>query len=727
MKTDLLVVLMSVVVLAGCQENQLADGLPAEGDITCTTCHGESEDPAPPTDVSGNSDSNEIGVGAHRKHLRDGVSRRAIECQECHLVPETVDQDSHVDPLPAEMTWGPLASSGGLEPLWDHEGARCSNTYCHGASLSGGATSEPIWTRVDGTQAECDSCHGNPPPTPHTSWTECNACHPDTVLSNGQIDLAGGHHIDGVKDAPVDLCTACHGSDDDPTPPLSVNGSSDTADPGVGAHREHLGISDWHLEIQCDECHVVPADAGDTGHLDTALPAELIWGPLALADGAEASYDRSSNTCSNYCHGSTLEPGGTLTRPEWTRVDGTQSECGTCHGLPPGGGHVVRQDCETCHGMVVDADQNVIEPNLHVDGVVDVVELACDTCHGSDEDPAPPLDTQGNQATSLSGVGAHREHLGLSGWHKEIQCDECHLVPQEVDDPGHRDTVLPAELTWGGLATADNTTPVYDSSDNSCGSVYCHGATLEPGGSVTRPVWTQVDGSQAQCGSCHSLPPGGNHVLWSDCQLCHGMTVDAGQNIIAPDRHIDGSVDVSIPACDACHGSDGNPAPPLDTQGNSSTTARGVGAHREHLGPSNWHQEIQCSECHLIPTLLADPGHLDSLLPAELSWGPLATDDGAQPIFDETTTSCSQVYCHGETLHGTGSNRQPDWTRVNQGEVVCGSCHELPPGPPHSQQTDCTTCHECVVDDNQNIRPENAHLHINGRKNFEQLGSCPPP
>jgi len=122
-----------------------------------------------------------------------------------------------------------------------------------------------------------------------------------------------------------------------------------------------------------------------------------------------------------------------------------------------------------------------------------------------------------------------------------------------------------------------------------------------------------------------------------------------------------------------------------------------------------------------------DTGHLDSSLPAELSWGPLASDDGAQPIFDEASTTCSQVYCHGATLNGTGSNRQPDWTMVDGTQAQCGSCHTLPPGPPHPQQSDCTTCHECVVDSNQNIRPENAHLHINGRRNFEHLGSCPPP
>jgi hypothetical protein len=68
-----------------------------------------------------------------------------------------------------------------------------------------------------------------------------------------------------------------------------------------------------------------------------------------------------------------LEPGGTNTEPVWTTVDGTQTACGTCHGLPPDGIHPPASfpaDCTTCHGNI-DATGTFIDPASHIDGVVD--------------------------------------------------------------------------------------------------------------------------------------------------------------------------------------------------------------------------------------------------------------------------------------------------------------------------------------------------------------------
>ena len=67
------------------------------------------------------------------------------------------------------------------------------------------------------------------------------------------------------------------------------------------------------------------------GHIDHPLPAYVIFGNLA---GSTATWNGS--TCSNvYCHGATLaNGGGTATKPLWTVVNGSQSQCGSCHGLP---------------------------------------------------------------------------------------------------------------------------------------------------------------------------------------------------------------------------------------------------------------------------------------------------------------------------------------------------------------------------------------------------------
>ncbi len=102
----------------------------------------------------------------------------------------------------------------------------------------------------------------------------------------------------------------------------------------------------------------------------------------------------------------------------------------------------------------------------------------------------------------MSSVGAHREHLATSNWHKAVTCEDCHLRPSLVDDPDHIDTDLPVELTYGGLATANGAVPSFNG-DN-C-SNYCHGQTLIAGGGNTTPSWTTVDNTQDACGTCLEL------------------------------------------------------------------------------------------------------------------------------------------------------------------------------------------------------------------------------
>ena len=82
-------------------------------------------------------------------------------------------------------------------------------------------------------------------------------------------------------------CTSCHGSGGYSAPPVDTRLETDTTEPGVGAHRAHVEAADWHAVIPCDECHQVPFSLDDPGHVDTALPAELVWGDLAAADGAD--------------------------------------------------------------------------------------------------------------------------------------------------------------------------------------------------------------------------------------------------------------------------------------------------------------------------------------------------------------------------------------------------------------------------------------------------------
>lgn len=545
----------------------------------------------------------------------------------------------------------------------------------------------------------------------------------DIGLDPGPTDLAdtGDAATDSLGDAAgetqplTDDCSACHGDPDSAAPPLSVSGMSATSVRGVGAHREHLVEADWHRDVTCEACHQVPTFTRQPGHIDTPLPAEVIWGLLATADRADPLWD--GQRCAGvYCHGATLEAQGSLVEPDWTTVDGTQAECGTCHALPPDLPHPVSSDCAGCH-PTLDESLLFVDPDRHIDGVLDVSELRCDSCHGSDGDPSPPVDLDLDTETSERGVGAHRSHLGPSDWHATLACTECHQVPTAVDDPGHDDTPPPAELTWGELAAADHTDPSFDG--ERCADVYCHGATLADG-TNTAPAWTVVDGTQAECGTCHGVPPGApGHPLVDevspDCSVCHPYD---GLVPLDPATHIDGVVDAIRLDCDSCHGGDGNAAPPVDLDGDVDRAAFGVGAHRDHLGVSDWHATVGCDECHQVPAELDAPGHRDSPPPAELIWGDLATAQRSLPQLEGSR--CTDVYCHGATLTG-GALTEPDWTGTSQ--TFCGSCHGLPPDPPDHPVVSGGSCGGCHLF--RGFAPINPEMHINGEVDvFVSCDSC---
>jgi predicted CxxxxCH...CXXCH cytochrome family protein len=546
----------------------------------------------------------------------------------------------------------------------------------------------------------------------------------DLVDAGGAIDAgtpatdAGPTVVDSGVVVPAG-CILCHGDETSMAPPFNLDGLSETTLRGVGAHRSHLGASTWHNEVVCQDCHIVPATRSAVGHMDTALPAELTWSALATADSAAPAFDGVS--CAGvYCHGPTLQPGGSNTTPTWTTVDGTQAACGTCHGLPPGGSHTTSTACSTCH-PTMDASGAIIDPARHINGIVDVIggALTCTSCHGDDlTGPAPPSDTSGGTATTLRGVGAHASHLATSTWRHEITCTECHVVPATIGAAGHTDSALPAELTWGPLATADTATPGFDGT--TCSGTYCHGATLASGGTDTTPTWTRVDGSQDACGTCHGLPPGGTHPTATNCSMCHSTVINAAGVITAPALHVNGIVDrtdyhpagwsaatshgrtfnAGVPsACTSCHGATltggtvgvsceschpgwqtdctfchGNPvtgisSPPEGVNGQTSRLDITVGAHAEHVSATPLHIAWNCTFCHgpTTPTSVFSAGHLDGDSQAETVFGPIL---GAGTTYNATTGVCGNTYCHG-----TGSTRAaaPAWN--TNPTLTCGSCH----------------------------------------------------
>jgi predicted CxxxxCH...CXXCH cytochrome family protein len=496
-------------------------------------------------------------------------------------VPASVSTPGHVDRKTADLTFGPLASSGGVTPSFtvssDGSSLTCA-TYCHGASFdpANGTNHAPSWTTVDGSQAGCGTCHRIAPPAPHPpatgGLTSCSTCHPGTVNPDGTIDVAGGLHIDGAVQVGGVGCASCHGdatrspSAIAPAPPVGTHGETATTTRAVGAHQAHLVAGNVRAPVACTECHVVPGST--TGHPDGNLT--VTFGTLASAGGAAPAWNGTS-CASTYCHGATLGAGGSATQPVWTLADGSQRQCGSCHAVPPpaSSGHPsvgsALTGCAACHPATVKPDGTIdLTSGKHIDGNLDVVTGSCTGCHGgtlsggtgaSGANPvaaAPPVDTGGSSATSSPGVGAHARHLLGGSIRTAMVCSDCHAVP---GDTAHASQ--PLSLTWSALAGAGGVTPSWNGSSFTCTN-YCHGASLSGGSSVT-PVWTQGS-SQAACGTCHGLPPPtGHHSTHQSegigCGSCHpGYSTTSVDTAL----HVNGTPDVSAPGWNGGNGSCSN-------------------------------------------------------------------------------------------------------------------------------------------------------------------------
>jgi predicted CxxxxCH...CXXCH cytochrome family protein len=554
--------LLGAVALAGCNAARgTLDAAQVASSDTCTRCHGSSGNPAPPRSLLGETDPSAIGVGAHQAHLGGGTLRTGIACGECHVVPATVDAPGHMVNAHASVKFGPLATTGGAQPTWNRDQATCASTYCHGATLSGGTNTSPIWTRGS-SQATCGSCHGLPPGGSHPAvtggLTACAGCHPGTVKPDGTLDLAGGLHMNGVPDVGGMACTTCHGdatrASNGAAPPKDTKGNTSTSALGVGAHQTHLNAGPLRGALACSDCHTVPTSIPHaTGTVD------MTFGALARTGNLTPAFNATTASCSSvYCHGATL-PGGTNTAPTWTKVDGTQAACGTCHGIPPPAPHVQSTACGSCHTGYTSTSVNVA---THIDGQVQANGGTCTSCHG---DPtravngaAPPKDTKGNTSTSALGVGAHQAHLNAGPLRGALACSDCHTVPTSI--PHATGTV---DMTFGALARTGSLTPAFNATTATCSSVYCHGATL-PGGTNKAPTWTKVDGTQAACGTCHGAPPSsghhGNHSGRA-CSDCHTGTYTLTS--ADPSIHINGKIEIgnritswnpSTRTCVGCHG-----------------------------------------------------------------------------------------------------------------------------------------------------------------------------
>lgn len=324
----------ALATLAGCGQSRTTS--PGDATPECQRCHGGTyANAAPPRSVAGETATSVLGVGAHQVHLQDSQYRKAIACEECHVVPATgSDPADHAGGGAATLTFGTLARARGATPAWDRTNASCSGVYCHGETLNlAGTATRPVWTAAPQAPS-CNTCHASPPASHGPGATTCNTCHPSTVKPDGTIDLAGGHHIDGVQDVGTVGCVGCHDAPPatgahlvhatPPTPADVVYGQqvlAEDVDPSGATGKYYFG---------CGACH--PADVAKHRNGTVEVDLSPTATGLRARNAAGAAFDGTS--CSGvYCHSSGQATPAFAGTPDWD--GGSIQSCGACHGNPP--------------------------------------------------------------------------------------------------------------------------------------------------------------------------------------------------------------------------------------------------------------------------------------------------------------------------------------------------------------------------------------------------------
>ncbi|MDD5305758.1 MAG: CxxxxCH/CxxCH domain-containing protein [Deltaproteobacteria bacterium] len=289
-----------------------------------------------------------IGDGpTHEAFANADTYGKPVPCATCHVVPPTAaatetHRNGKADVIFAK---GSLARADGASPSWD--GKRCKGTYCHGATLSGGADTSPAWGAYEKNGLPCIACHGHPPSENHPDSTQCVACHDKTFADDG---LNLDYHLDGKVEVSGAACGTCH----------DANG-------GGASHDAHRTAGTYGKPVPCDTCHEVPLTPAQSGkHRNGTVDVIFAKGSLATTGGVFPSWD--GTRCNDvYCHGATLN-GGEDTSPTW---NGSLAglPCKACHGYPPGGGHEQSTGCAECHSSTISGGG--VNLKYHMDGKIE--------------------------------------------------------------------------------------------------------------------------------------------------------------------------------------------------------------------------------------------------------------------------------------------------------------------------------------------------------------------
>ncbi len=350
---------------------------------------------------------------------------------------------------------------------------------------------------------------------------------------------------------------------------------------------------DWCgvIEIFNDECVVCHSASGKAGDLDLETdPYAAIVGiasaayageTLVVAGDAEGSFLLAKMAGTQGANGEVMPTSGALDAAlvdvvrTWIDAGATD----VCDNPDTGGGDYhpagwaepgahgmaakfQEDDCLGCHGAdLTGGDVGVSCDECHAEGW----RTDCTYCHGGGDNGtgAPPEDID-DQSTALS-FAPHTAHVEDTDLHDAFACLQCHRTPDEALSTGHflvgDDSPGVAETDLGdGLASRA------EWNGTGCSNNYCHGDGTGHNGSV------DATDSVGGCNDCHDASGNGRHLSGRhedhleegvSCTDCHGDTVSSATRIEDPSLHVDGEVQVTLPAgmtragnecTGACHG-----------------------------------------------------------------------------------------------------------------------------------------------------------------------------
>ncbi len=723
----------------------------------CTACH------TVPIDATGPN------TGSHAVH-------NVTDCSQCHagaLNSTTTPTLNHTD--------GNIDATNGYPATVKHAAGTyagtCNSASCHQTGIStNDYTITPVWG--DTTAPNCTVCHAAVPATgAHSvhvtsSSYDCSQCHTgaikDTSYASAQhrdlnIDISvGGYPTNRPMGSAKQSCSAtqchgttspawdnlagttgdcslCHGMSANPADGRDTAGHTAPTDSQVGAHVAHLtGTSNYSSVVVCSDCHAVPASVAAAGHIDSALPAEVVFSGLSVSNSAAANYN--TGTCSTvYCHGGKmiyLSTNGTDTRPVWNAISYLNSipsktgDCGVCHGAPPSGyapnshsGSETLAECSGCHNHLR-SDGTFSAPALHIDGTVQA--SGCTGCHGQPPVDAatmvtsPPAGAETGRkvgfASSNGGAGAHDFHMNSLSF---VSCNRCH----SGGGGGTHQTAL--KITFGftyglnkgtytapalsngyTLTSGDPGTTVGTSAARNCTN-YCHSSGQAANGQAGDPVFATPDWdniASGDCGACHVVAGmnTGSHTKHiaadSNCGNCH---TDATLSSYASTSHVNTSIDVATSlsytgsglagngyaTCQAasCHDTGRNVivATPLwGTTINDCSTCHAkqpaTGSHTKHLTGTAYHKAV-CGDCH--GTAVEGSTAMASHPTGSVDVYDVAAGDLGYPAVakhnNDIFQSCTTAYCHSSGQAADGGST-PVYSSVtwSSGSLNCGSCHK---------------------------------------------------